>query len=116
MMIKKRWLKNSKRLLESNFLMQIVIIVLACITMLYVINWFFEIRGISTRSTEESWIGERIPDTEVVQYLETNRQTKRLSEFQGKVVMLNFWANWCEACLVEMPSILELYKKYQSQG
>jgi thiol-disulfide isomerase/thioredoxin len=29
----------------------------------------------------------------------------RLSDFQGRVVLLNFWATWCEPCIREMPSL-----------
>lgn len=40
----------------------------------------------------------------------------RLSELNAKVLMLNFWATWCEACMEEMPSIVKLRNKYQSRG
>ena len=38
--------------------------------------------------------------------------TLRLSEFEGKPVILNFWASWCGPCKSEMPEFEEAYKKY----
>jgi len=32
-----------------------------------------------------------------------------LANYRGKVVLLNFWATWCEPCLVELPSLLDLH-------
>src|SRR3984957_12704600 len=46
----------------------------------------------------------------------TAGQTMKLSDFQGKAVLLNFWATWCEPCKVEMPWFVELQKKYGPQG
>jgi thiol-disulfide isomerase/thioredoxin len=35
----------------------------------------------------------------------------RLSDFRGKVVVLNFWTTWCTACIGEMPELAELQKQ-----
>jgi len=43
-------------------------------------------------------------------------QSVKLSEFRGKIVVLNFWATWCAPCRVEMPTLLDLYNKYRSKG
>lgn len=40
----------------------------------------------------------------------------RLSDLQGKAVLLNFYASWCVACRKEMPATQRVYEKYQSQG
>jgi peroxiredoxin len=39
-----------------------------------------------------------------------------LSDFQGKVVLLNFWATWCGPCRIEMPAMEALYRSMQSKG
>ena len=40
----------------------------------------------------------------------------RLSDYRGKAVLVNFWATWCGPCNVEMPWLVDLHKKYASQG
>jgi len=40
----------------------------------------------------------------------------KLSEFRGKVVLLNFWATWCAPCLVEMPRFSQWQQAYGSRG
>ena len=39
-----------------------------------------------------------------------------LSQLRGKVVLIDFWATWCPPCLTISPHLLDLYKKYHSQG
>ncbi len=39
-----------------------------------------------------------------------------LSTYRGKVVLLDFWATWCDPCREEIPRFVELQKKYGAQG
>ena len=43
-------------------------------------------------------------------------RTVHLSDFPGKVVVLNFWATWCAPCRVETPWLVALYRQYQQRG
>ena len=40
---------------------------------------------------------------------------QRLSDYQGKWVLVNYWATWCPACLDEMPDFIDLYEKYKAK-
>jgi len=45
-----------------------------------------------------------------------NNQDVRLSDFKGKVILLDFWATWCAPCKVEIPWFAEFQQKYGPAG
>jgi len=45
-----------------------------------------------------------------------NGRTVRLSDYRGKVVLINFWATWCPPCRAEMPDLVQLQRDYAKQG
>lgn len=60
-------------------------------------------------------IGEEAPDFTLID--EITGKEVRLSDYKGKkVVMLDFWALWCDACLVEIPRLVKHYQHYRDQG
>ncbi len=42
-------------------------------------------------------------------------ETFKLSETNGHLVLLDFWAGWCKACRVENPNVVNVYKKYKDK-
>ena len=45
-----------------------------------------------------------------------NSQRAKLSDYKGKVVLLDFYATWCEPCRAETPHLVQLQKQYAEQG
>jgi thiol-disulfide isomerase/thioredoxin len=43
-------------------------------------------------------------------------QKLNLSSYRGKIVLLDFWATWCDPCREEIPHFVELQNKYGGQG
>lgn len=60
-------------------------------------------------------VGSEAPPLSAVTIDGTTR-TRTLKDYEGKVVLLNVWATWCEPCRVEMPSIEKLHREFAPRG
>lgn len=43
-------------------------------------------------------------------------ELRHISEWDGKVLAINFWATWCPPCIKEIPEFIELQHKYEDKG
>lgn len=57
-------------------------------------------------------INDEAPDFELTSL---TGETVKLSDYRGKMVMLNFWASWCPPCRVEMPHMETYYQEYKDE-
>jgi thiol-disulfide isomerase/thioredoxin len=69
---------------------------------------------------DRSKLGEFVPSAQpaaapAVSLTEPGGTTVDLSNFKGKLVLVNFWATWCEPCLREMPSIERLQSRLEDR-
>ena len=55
-------------------------------------------------------------DPLAVELVNTAGRYVRLYDFQGKIVLLNFWTTWCPTCITEMPSMEKLHRKLSGKN
>lgn len=58
-------------------------------------------------------VGEPAPGFELTLF---DGETLNLSDLEGKVVVLNFWASWCPPCRWEMPAFERIWQEYEDEG
>ncbi|HSQ92287.1 MAG TPA: redoxin domain-containing protein, partial [Nitrospiraceae bacterium] len=69
----------------------------------------------------DSWsMGSRVPtvgmQAEDFQLADLDGKSQSLSQYRGKIVLLNFWATWCKPCTTEMPAMQTIYDKLRDKG
>ena len=57
--------------------------------------------------------GQPAPD---VTFKDLDGKDVSLAQYRGKVVLVNFWATWCEPCQIEIPWLIEMQQKYGPKG
>jgi len=71
--------------------------------------------------TFDGWsMGSRVPAVgtlvEDFHLTDLEGKSQSLSQYRGKIVLLNFWATWCKPCTTEMPAMQAIYDKLRDKG
>lgn len=71
----------------------------------------------SSAPTRPAASGPTLPPNVLNAELKTvNGNSIKLSDYSGKVLVVNLWATWCGPCRMEIPELVKLYKEFQPQG
>ena len=69
----------------------------------------------------DGWsMGSRVPtvgmQAEDFQLADLDGKSQSLSQYRGKIVLVNFWATWCKSCTTEMPAMQASFGKLRDKG
>ena len=69
----------------------------------------------------DGWsMGSRVPtvgmQAEDFRLTDLEGKSQSLSQYRGKIVLVNFWATWCKPCTTEMPAMQTAYDKLRDKG
>lgn len=65
------------------------------------------------KDKEQLEVGDFAPNFQVQTH---DGKALKLSDYRGKVILLNFWATWCGPCRTEMPDIQKVYDTWKPRG
>ena len=82
---------------------------------LWLLVYLLSFRKASAQEIQPVQIGEKVPEITFSHLVNYKSQTAKLSDFKGKVVIIDFWDTWCKVCLEHMPEVTELKKRYGSK-
>jgi len=91
-----------------------ILLVIATLTFgIYGFTTFEDHTATSNTSQKEGFnVGQIAPNIELTSI---DGKTMKLSDFRGKVVLVDFWASWCRPCRMANPHVVEAYKKYKDK-
>ena len=58
-------------------------------------------------------VGSQLPDFVLKKF---GAGEIKASQLSSRVTLINFWATWCEPCVIELPSLVKLHEKFKAKG
>lgn len=73
------------------------------------------VQGQETQQAEGITIGQQVPDVTINNIINYKTTSAKLSDFKGKLLILDFWATWCAPCIAMIPKMDSLQKVFDGK-
>lgn len=73
------------------------------------------LNGMAQKKETAFSIGDKLPDVHFEHILNYTNSNAKLSDFKGRLLVLEFWASWCSTCLEMFPKLDSLQKSLKSE-
>ena len=101
--------------------MKKIVLIVSTVLVLIVATYFADkatrVKAVSTvkntTQPNDTPDGKLAPE---VTFKDLNGKDATLAQYKGKVVLVNFWATWCDPCYIEIPWLIEMQQKYEAKG
>jgi len=102
-------------ILKLQKVLALVLVVLTSVVMgLFYLKTQFSRPAVETSTPVEVKVGSLLPFFSLTSYAES--ELVPISKIDARVILLNFWATWCDACMEEMPSLVQLRNRFHKDG
>jgi len=100
--------------------MKKILIIVGTVAVLILLTWYadkatrLKVQSASNPASQPTFSaeGKLEPDLKLK---DLDGKEVSLADYKGKVVFLNFWATWCDPCLVEIPWLIDMQTKYAAR-
>jgi thiol-disulfide isomerase/thioredoxin len=93
--------------MRKRYLVSLILILTLTLTLTLILTTFFGCTAKEDYDRQPA-VDFTLPDL--------NGRMVSLSDYEGQVVLINFWATWCVPCREEIPDFVELQSKYAADG
>ena len=106
--------ETSRKRKEKDFNYPMAVFIFVAVTVLVVIL-SLKLNDSSFKFSNQVAIKDNLPAPDFT-FPGLDGEMIRLSDYKGKVVLVNIWATWCPPCVDEMPSMEKLYQKFKGEN
>jgi thiol-disulfide isomerase/thioredoxin len=77
--------------------------------------FFSQVWAQSNSSNKYLTVGDQMPDVQITNVINSNFKSAKISDYKGKIVLLDFWATWCSTCINAFPEMESLQRKFGNE-